>query len=111
MVKKYYELVDGKSSKFWEIEIKPRLKVINVRYGKIGHKETTKGFDFPTTEKTKDFFNKKLAEKTKKGYLEKDSVRWFPVNKKQNINNFRNYFKKMFKYMIDNHDDIVKRCM
>ena len=48
--------------------------------------------------------------KIKKGYFEKDSVRWFPVNKKQNINNFRSYFKKMFKYMIDNHDDIVKRC-
>lgn len=47
--------------------------------------------------------------KTKKGYLEKDQIRWFPVNKKQNINIFRSYFKKMFKYMIENHDDIVGR--
>ena len=47
--------------------------------------------------------------KTKKGYLEKDHIRWFPVNKKQNVNNFRSHFKKMFKYMIENQDDIVKR--
>ena len=47
--------------------------------------------------------------KTKRGYLEKDQIRWFPVNKKQNTANFRNYFKKMFKYMIENHDDIVNR--
>ena len=47
--------------------------------------------------------------KTKKGYLEKDQLRWFPVDKKQNTSIFRNYFKKMFKYMIENHDDIVDR--
>ena len=49
------------------------------------------------------------TKRVKKGYLEKDQLKWFPVNKKQNINKFRNYFKKIFRYMVDNHDDIVKR--
>ena len=32
-----------------------------------------------------------------------------PVSKKQNTANFRSYFKKRFKYMIENHDNIVSR--
>lgn len=51
----------------------------------------------------------KSTNKIKKGYLEKDHIRWFQVNKRQNTGIFRGYFKKMFRYMIENHDDILKR--
>ena len=49
--------------------------------------------------------------KVKKGYLEKDNIRWFPVSKKQNTNNFRKYFKKIYKYLIENHDDVLNRVL
>ena len=45
--------------------------------------------------------------KKKKGYLEKDQLRWFQVNKKQDTRIFRYYFKKLFQYMIDNYDEIL----
>ena len=47
--------------------------------------------------------------KSKKGYFEKDTIRWFPVNKTQRTTNFRKYFKQMYKYLVQNHDELVKR--
>lgn len=47
--------------------------------------------------------------KFKKGYFEKDIIRWFPVNKQQKTTKFRQGFKEFYKYMIDNHDDILRR--
>ena len=47
--------------------------------------------------------------KFKKGYFEKDIIRWFPVDKKQSISNFRPVFKDLYKYLVENHDDIVRR--
>ena len=54
-------------------------------------------------------YMKKCTNKINKGYLEKDHIRWFQVNKRQNTPIFRGYFKKMLRYMIENHDDILKR--
>jgi hypothetical protein len=54
-------------------------------------------------------YMKKGCVRIRKGYLEKDQLRWFPVNKKQSIYNFRYYFKKMYKYLVENHDEVLKR--
>ena len=47
--------------------------------------------------------------KRKKGYFEKDIIRWFPVDKKQNQSKFRTFSKVMYKYLVENHDEILKR--
>ena len=47
--------------------------------------------------------------KFKKGYFEKDIIRWFPVDKKQSMSNFRPVFKHPYKYLVENHDDIVRK--
>jgi uncharacterized protein (TIGR02996 family) len=61
-----YELSEGNSNKFWEIEL--RGTSFTTTYGKIGAKgqTTTKTFGSPT-EATKEH-DKLVGEKTKKGY-------------------------------------------
>ena len=54
-------------------------------------------------------YMKKGCIRIRKGYLEKDQLLWFPVNKKQSVDNFRYYFKKMYKYLVENHDEVLKR--
>jgi len=67
---RYFELVEGTSRKFWEIKLDGES--VTTRYGKIGT-------DGQTTEKELDGkslafkeYDKLIAEKTKKGYVEKD---------------------------------------
>ena len=43
------------------------------------------------------------------GFLEKDAIKWFPVKKTQSLNPFRGYFKKIYKYLVENHDNILSR--
>ncbi|MCU0438232.1 MAG: PDZ domain-containing protein [Raineya sp.] len=71
-MKQYFELKDGNSSKFWEIEISNTD--LTTRYGKIGTegKITTKSFE--TTEKAQKEYNKLIKEKTDKGYQEKQKT-------------------------------------
>jgi DNA ligase-1 len=67
--KRYFEFVEGKSSKFWEIVVNG--KEMTTRYGKIGSagKSTTKSFkDEAAARATAD---KLIAEKTADGYVEK----------------------------------------
>ena len=66
---RYFELVEGTSSKFWEVKLDGES--VTTRYGKIG----TAG---QTTEKALDSkagafkeYDKLVAEKVKKGYVEK----------------------------------------
>lgn len=68
--KRYFEFVEGTSSKFWEVWIDGNEVV--TQWGKIGTegRETRKAF--PDAEKTKKEYDKLVAEKTKKGYVEKD---------------------------------------
>ena len=65
---RYFECIDGKSSKFWEIRIAGAT--ITTRHGKIGAKgqETVKSFDDASA--AADFMEKQIAQKTAKGYLE-----------------------------------------
>lgn len=54
-------------------------------------------------------YTKEGVVKSKKGYFEKDIIRWFPVNKKQNTNNFRSFMKMAYKYLVENKEDIMRR--
>lgn len=62
-----YEFKEGKSSKFWEIELDGES--FTTRWGKIGTtgQETSKDFD--TRADARREYDKLIAEKTKKGYL------------------------------------------
>ncbi len=65
---RYFEFVEGKSSKFWEIRIEGTD--VTTRYGRIGSdgRETTKFFN--DAEAAEAFAEKQIASKTDKGYVE-----------------------------------------
>ncbi|MCC6877086.1 MAG: WGR domain-containing protein [Sandaracinaceae bacterium] len=64
-----FELADGKSSKFWEITLSGND--VTTRWGRIGTvgQSTTKTYDTPERAQTEH--DKLVAEKTKKGYVER----------------------------------------
>ncbi len=66
---RYFELVDEKSSKFWEI--RRNGSEVSVRYGRIGTDGTTKPKDLGSDEKAQKHYDKLIAQKTGKGYIEK----------------------------------------
>ncbi len=66
---RYLEFVEGGSAKFWEIRVEGCSFV--TRYGKIGTEGQMTQKDFPSEAKAKAEADKLLAEKTKKGYVEK----------------------------------------
>ncbi len=61
-----YELKDGKSSKFWEIEVKDTSYV--VRYGRIGTQGRSSTRRFDTAADARAAADKITASKLKKGY-------------------------------------------
>ncbi|TWT38683.1 DNA ligase [Blastopirellula retiformator] len=67
--KRYFEFVDAKSSKFWEIEVAGAS--VSVRYGKLGAAGTTKVKEFADSAAAEKHAEKLVAEKTGKGYEEK----------------------------------------
>lgn len=70
-MKKYFEFIDDKSSKFWEIEA---LELgFRVRYGKIGADGTIQDKTFASNDIRDKEINKLILEKTKKGYQEINS--------------------------------------
>ena len=64
-----YELVDGASSKFWEIEIED--KTVTVRFGKIGSNGQTQVKTHASPALARKAHDQLVAEKTKKGYHRK----------------------------------------
>ncbi|MEM9940369.1 MAG: DUF5724 domain-containing protein, partial [Planctomycetota bacterium] len=66
--KRRFELVDGKSNKFWEVERKGDSIVTS--WGKIGSKGQTKTKEFADEAKAKAAFEKLIKDKTGKGYNE-----------------------------------------
>jgi predicted DNA-binding WGR domain protein len=66
---RYFEFVEGSSSKFWEVRLEGTA--VMTRYGRIGSdgQETMKEYD--SDAKAKKEYDKLVAEKTKKGYVEK----------------------------------------
>lgn len=63
-----FELVEGSSSKFWEIDVEG--KSTTVRYGRIGTNGQTQTKAFPTEAKAVAERDKLIKEKTGKGYKE-----------------------------------------
>jgi DNA ligase 1 len=69
MEKRYFEFVEGSSSKFWEVWIDGNEVV--TQWGKIGTEGRETRKEFPDAAKTKAGYDKLVAEKTGKGYVEK----------------------------------------
>jgi DNA ligase-1 len=66
-MKRYFELVDAKSSKFWEVWIEGTTMF--TRFGKIGVNGQTTIKEFPDADAAQKALEKAAAEKTKKGYV------------------------------------------
>jgi predicted DNA-binding WGR domain protein len=66
---RYFEFVDGSSSKFWEISLDGTS--FTTRYGKIGTDGQSSLKEYDTPAKADAEYKKLVAEKTKKGYVEK----------------------------------------
>jgi predicted DNA-binding WGR domain protein len=66
--RRHFELVDDKSSKFWEVSVDD--KEVAVRFGRIGSTGQTRTKTFATRAAAKTYAEKLIAEKTGKGYQE-----------------------------------------
>lgn len=64
-----YELSEGTSNKFWEINLAG--KSFTTTYGKIGTTGQTTIKTFGSDAEAKKEYDKIVAEKVKKGYVEK----------------------------------------
>jgi DNA ligase-1 len=64
-----FEFVEGKSSKFWEVEV--RGSEMSVRYGKVGSEGQTRTKTFKDEPSAAMKAAKLIAEKTADGYVEK----------------------------------------
>jgi len=71
MSKRRFEFVEGSSSKFWEIWVEGSKVFTN--YGRIGASGQTTLKDEGDAAKAHKLYEKLVAEKTKKGYVEKGS--------------------------------------
>ncbi len=69
MAKRYFEFVDDKSSKFWEIAVSD--KEVTVRFGRIGTNGQTQTKTFGDAAAAQKHADKLIDEKTGKGYAEK----------------------------------------
>ncbi|MEZ6129875.1 MAG: DNA ligase [Planctomycetaceae bacterium] len=65
---RYFELVDGKSNKFWEVTVSG--SDVTVRYGRIGTDGTSKPKSFDSPAAATDHANQLIDQKTTKGYIE-----------------------------------------
>jgi DNA ligase-1 len=66
---RYFEYVDAKSNKFWEIS-KSGCDV-TTRWGRIGSSGQSKMKTFPQKSAASEQVNKLIEEKTSEGYVEK----------------------------------------
>ena len=69
--KRYFECTEDGAAKFWEISID--ANDVTTRWGKIGTNGQPKTKSFATEDKARAEYEKLLAEKTAKGYVEKGS--------------------------------------
>jgi len=63
-----FEYKDARSYKFWEIEVEGTA--FTVRYGKVGTDGVTQTKSYASADKAKAEADKKIREKTSKGYAE-----------------------------------------
>ena len=70
-MKKYFEFKDNISNKFWKINLKKTQMIIT--FGKIGIKNPVSQLrKFDSNEEAKKYAERKIREKTNKGYIEKN---------------------------------------
>ncbi len=70
-MKKYFEFKDNISNKFWKINLKKNQMIIT--FGRIGIKNPVSQLrKFNSNEEAKKYAERKIREKTKKGYIEKN---------------------------------------
>lgn len=67
--KRYFELLEGNSSKFWELTL--RGQSFTTRYGKIGSGGQTTLKEFASDEDARREADSLISQKTRKGYTEK----------------------------------------
>jgi len=67
--KRYFEFVEGTSSKFWEISVAGTD--VTVRFGRIGTGGQTKTKSFADEAAAREHADNLIEEKTGKGYVEK----------------------------------------
>ncbi len=65
---RYFEFIDGSSSKFWEITLSG--SDVTTRWGRIGSDGQSKTKSFSSPEKARTEYEKLIAEKSEKGYVE-----------------------------------------
>jgi DNA ligase-1 len=68
-MKRYFEFVEGSSSKFWEVAVND--KTVTVRFGRIGTNGQTNVKTLADADAATKHAEKLIKEKTGKGYLEK----------------------------------------
>ncbi len=66
---RYFELISGTSSKFWELKLEG--STFYSRYGKIGSGGQTTRKDYDSEAKARAEAERLISEKTRKGYVEK----------------------------------------
>ena len=70
-MKKYFVFKDNISNKFWKINLKKNQMIIT--FGRIGIKNPVSQLrKFDSNEEAKKYAERKIREKTKKGYIEKN---------------------------------------
>ncbi|MGP0069631.1 MAG: WGR domain-containing protein [Isosphaeraceae bacterium] len=72
MSRREFQLIEGKSRKFWSIELDGQAHT--VQFGRIGTAGQTQRKEFPTTTGAKASYDNLIAEKLKKGYEETTSI-------------------------------------
>ena len=96
---RYFELVDGKSAKFWEINNywnEDRMNV-QVRYGKLGTEGRTIRHYYAKLEAGSKLVDKLVAQKLKKGYVERKFKVRKIINKKNESHKKKKNKKKKSK--------------
>lgn len=68
MAKRELQFVDGKSHKFWAIELKGKTQAVT--FGRIGTSGQTQSKDFDTPQEAKKSYDKLVQQKLKKGYVD-----------------------------------------
>ncbi len=71
MSERIFQFEDEKSKKFWAVSLGDKSHT--VRYGRTGTAGQTQTKDFPSAEAAKLSYDKLVAEKVKKGYIESSS--------------------------------------
>lgn len=94
-----FELVEGSSSKFWEISI--RDASLTIRFGKIGTDGTQNYKVFDSTAEAQKEYDKLIAQKMKKGYTKVSDDASAPAGGNGNGNDKTSMSKQEFWALID----------